>query len=360
MVKISHIKEPQSYEEAFTKQEWLAAMDEEYNALLKNDTWKLVDLPQGKKAIGSKWVYKVKLNANGSIDKHKARLVAKGFAQHYGEDYDETFAPVTKMTTVRLTIALATFFGLILTQMDIKNAFLNGNLEEEVYMHQPQDDLIITGSNQACIEEIKALLQREYEMKDLGELHYFLGIEIYRNHERTTLSQKKYVGDLLKRFNMEDAGWGGSIEDRRSTSGYCCSLGSGMITWSSKKQPTIALSSTEAEYRGVANVTCEVIWLRSMLEDIGINISTPTKIFCDNLSSIYLANNPILHARTKHIEVHYHFTREKVLEGKVTLIHCSTDNQVADIFTKPLSIAKFHMLKNKLLVGKCSPVQSCT
>ncbi|MCO5609434.1 hypothetical protein L7F22_063660 [Adiantum nelumboides] len=198
MAKISHIKEPQSYEEDFTKQEWLAAMDEEYNALLKNDTWKLVDLPQGKKTIGSKWVYKVKLNVNGSIDKHKARLVAKGFAQHYGEDYDETFAPVAKMTMVRLTIALATFFGWILTQMDVNNAFLNGNLEEEVYMHQPQGYVDYNHAHKVCqlrkaLYGLKQTSRAWYKKIDI----FFVSLGFHNSSMDPTLYIKSNNNDII-------------------------------------------------------------------------------------------------------------------------------------------------------------------
>jgi hypothetical protein len=137
-----------------------------------------------------------------------------------------------------------------------------------------------------------------------------------------------------------DADWAGNAADRRSTSGYAFSIGSAAVAWSSKKQPTIALSSTEAEYRGAAIATCEAIWLKRLLKDLHEEVSDPTVIYCDNLSSIQLGKNPISHARKKHIEVHYHFVREHVLSGEVELQHVPTDQQVADIFTKALGLDK--------------------
>ena len=133
-----------------------------------------------------------------------------------------------------------------------------------------------------------------------------------------------------------DADWAGSISDRQSTSGYVFSFGSTIVTWSSKKQPTFALSSTEAEYRGASMATCEVAWLHKLLYDMHQPTDGPVVIYCDNMSSIHLANNPIYHARTKHIEVHYHYVREKVLLGLIDLVYVSTEDQVADIFTKAL------------------------
>ncbi|MCO5559659.1 hypothetical protein L7F22_013260 [Adiantum nelumboides] len=239
-------------------------MDDEMDALVKNDTWDLVCLPSGKKAIGSKWVYKVKCKSDGSVERYKARLVAKGYAQTKGLEYDETFSPVAKMTTVRLVIAMASMFGWKLRQMDVNNAFLNGDLEEEVYMIQPEgyqhpefpyyvcrlkkalyglkqaprawcekitrflkkigfkqstadhslflkhvdgeivviviyvDDLILTGSHDEQILDVKNSLLREFNMKDLGELRYFLGIEIVDTLSGIWMIQRQYALDMLE------------------------------------------------------------------------------------------------------------------------------------------------------------------
>ena len=124
-----------------------------------------------------------------------------------------------------------------------------------------------------------------------------------------------------------DADWAGNAANRRSTLGYAFSLGSAAIAWSSKKQLTVALSSTEAEYRGAAVATCEAIWLKRLLKDLQEEVSDPTTIYCDNLSSIQLAKNLVFQARTKHIEVHYHFVREHVLSGEVELQYVPTDRQ---------------------------------
>jgi hypothetical protein len=126
------------------------------------------------------------------------------------------------------------------------------------------------------------------------------------------------------------------------------SFGSGAISWSSKKQPTFALSSTEAEYRGAAIVTCEVVWLQKLFSDLGQSMDAPVVIYCDNISSTLLANNPVYHARTKHIEVHYHFNREKVLAKEIDLIHVSTEDQVVDIFTKALGTDKLRKFQKML------------
>jgi hypothetical protein len=231
-------------------------MDEEMAALDANATWELVGLPKDKKTIGCKWVYKVKHNADGFVSKFKARLVVKGYAQTYGIDYEETYSPVAKMTTVRTIIAMAAAKGWSLHQMDVNNVFLHGDLQEEVYMEQPLgyvdqtnpnlvcrlkktlyglkqtlrawsdkirqylvtsgfqtsnanislyvkktdhgivviviyvDDLIIIGDSDVDIFDLKKLLKQKFEMKDLGELHYFLGIEVIQSPKRIWLLQR--------------------------------------------------------------------------------------------------------------------------------------------------------------------------
>jgi len=158
-----------------------------------------------------------------------------------------------------------------------------------------------------------------------------------------------YEADVaLAVYGYTDADWAGSASDRRSTSGFVFSFGSAAVTWSSKKQPTVALSSTEAEYRGAAVAACEVAWLRKLLADLGLDVDRKIVIYCDNLSSIQLARNPVFHARTKHIEVHYHFIRERVLAGDIDLVYVSTHEQVADIFTKALGAEKLRGFRTML------------
>eukprot|EP01018_Ginkgo_biloba_P017000 Gb_31767 [translate_table: standard] len=137
MAEVLTEDEPSTVEEARKEQKWNAAMDAKIQAVRKNKTWDLVKLPASKKAICCRWVYKTKYRANGSIDKHKARLVAKGYKQQEGIDYQETFAPVAKMNTVRIILALVAQLNWQLYQMDVKSAFLNGDLSKEVYMEQP-------------------------------------------------------------------------------------------------------------------------------------------------------------------------------------------------------------------------------
>jgi Reverse transcriptase (RNA-dependent DNA polymerase)/Integrase core domain/gag-polypeptide of LTR copia-type len=256
--------EPTNFFEAQTKKVWVDAMNDELGALAKNQTWELVQLPQGKQAVGCKWIYKTKFNSDGSVERYKARLVARGFTQTYGIDYKETFASVTKMNTVRTVMSVAVNCDWPLFQMDVKNAFLQGELEEEVYMELPPglqvdneekivcrlkkaiyglkqsprtwygrlsntlfkggfkrsgadssmftqvtqrglvviliyvDDLVITGSDLEGINDLKKHLKQEFDIKDLGILKYFLGIEVARSHKGLFLSQRKYVLDLLQ------------------------------------------------------------------------------------------------------------------------------------------------------------------
>ncbi|MCO5549382.1 hypothetical protein L7F22_002853 [Adiantum nelumboides] len=161
------------------------------------------------------------------------------------------------------------------------------------------------------------------------DLSYSVGLE----NQFMQLSRKPHL-DVVR------SDWAGSVCDRRSTNGFMFSLGSAAITWSSKKQPTIALSSTEAEYRGAAMAACEVAWLELLLGDLGIQVQRLVVIHCDNLSNIQLAQNPGFHAKTKHIEVHYHFIRERGLNGSIDLTFVRTDEQVVDIFTKAFGAEK--------------------
>eukprot|EP01018_Ginkgo_biloba_P023889 Gb_35456 [translate_table: standard] len=246
MAEVLTKDEPSTFEEGRKEQKWNATMNAEIQAVQKNKTWDFVKLPEGKKAIGCRWVYKTKYRADGSIDKHKARLVAKGYKQQEGIDYREMFAPVAKMNTVQIILTLVAQLNWQLYQMDVKSAFLNGDLSEEVYTEQPPgyvqkgkkdhvchlkkalyglkqtprawyekidryfldtgfvrssvdsnlymkvrdsmfvtfvvlyvDDLLITGNDVSMILDLKKDLQMNFEMTDLGLLHYFLGIEVW-------------------------------------------------------------------------------------------------------------------------------------------------------------------------------------
>lgn len=295
------------------------------------------------------------------------------------------------------------------------------------------DDLTLTGDHEEKIAWTKEALCKEFEMTDLGLMHFCLGIEVWQESDKIFISQKKYVGELLKAFGMSeckvvstpfevnaklsnkdsspvvdvelyrrpvggliylcntrpdiceatgvlsrfsnkphenhwhagkrvlryiagtldygitytrggdsnlvgfcDSDWAGDIDGRRSVTGYCFSLGSGVISWISKKQPTVALSSTEAEYKAACFASCEALWLRRLLGDMGAVQQQTTVLLCDNQSCIAIARNPVFHARTKHIEVQYHFVRELILDGEVEMEYCPTMDNCADIFTKAL------------------------
>ncbi|XP_020684057.1 uncharacterized protein LOC110100751 [Dendrobium catenatum] len=146
-----------------------------------------------------------------------------------------------------------------------------------------------------------------------------------------------------------DSDWAGDAIDRKSTTGYCIFLGSALISWSVKKQSTVARSSTEAEYRSLAASAADVIWLRRLCQEFSINLPS-TPLYCDNISAMSLASNPIFHARTKHIEIDHHFIRDCVQAKHIIIHHVSSVDQIADIFTKPLHSQRLAQLRSKLLV----------
>lgn len=504
-------EEPASYNEAKCVKEWVTAMEEEMHALEKNETWDVVPKPPGTQAVTCKWVYRIKRKADGSIDRYKARLVARGFSQKYGEDYEETFSPVAKMTSIRTVLALAASSRWKLWQLDVKNAFLYGELDRPIYMEQPPgfekkdghqlvcrlkkalyglkqaprawygkiaeylqfcgytasesdsslfikkhqgqmvvvllyvDDIILTGSNYGEVTRLQDELSLRFEMKKLGELGTFLGLQIENLEEGLFVSQINYAKKLVDKFGMTDgkksytpldvnprlsrdegtclpdprlyralvgsliyltitrpdiayavgvvsrymqeprkphleeakkilkyintsldvglfyrkgakfvlqgfadADFAGDRDDRRSTSGFVFLCGNTSISWSSRKQGSVSLSTTEAEYKASAHAAQECIWLRRLLEDLHVKFDQPVPIHGDNLSAIKLTSNPVFHARTKHIELEHHFIREKVLEGIIEMVAVRSEDNVADIFTKALPKGPFEDLRSKL------------
>ncbi|CAJ2649754.1 unnamed protein product [Trifolium pratense] len=380
--------EPSKIDEALKDDAWIVAMQEELNQFQRNDVWTLVPKPSHKNIIGTKWVFRNKLNEQGEVVRNKARLVAQGYSQQEGIDYTETFAPVARLEAIRLLLSYAVNHGITLYQMDVKSAFLNGFISEEVYVKQPPgfEDI----SNPEHVFKLKKslyglkqaprawydrlsnfLLEKgfekgkdEFEMSMMGELKFFLGIQINQKKEGTYVHQSKYTKELLKKFNLDDckimntpmhpttnmgksddegkvdqkvyrgmigsllyltasrpdilfsvclcarfqsdpreshltavkrifrylkgttnlgllykksndyvlngfcdADYAGDKIERKSTSGNCQFVGENLISWASKRQTTIALSTAEAEYISAAKCCTQLLWLKYQLED---------------------------------------------------------------------------------------------
>ncbi|GKC22709.1 ribonuclease H-like domain-containing protein, partial [Tanacetum coccineum] len=187
---------------------WTDAMNNEMDALLRNDTWDIVDLPKDRKAIGSKWIFKIKYKSSGEIDRYKARLVAQGFGQKEGIDYEETFSPVVKMIIVRCLLDIVVSNSWLVFQLDVNNAFLFGDLVETsdkgvflallVYVN----DIIIIGNSIFEIDKFKVFLKSKFMINDLRKLKHFLGIEVIDTDKGICLNQRKYVLDLLSEYGM--------------------------------------------------------------------------------------------------------------------------------------------------------------
>ncbi|KAJ9565966.1 hypothetical protein OSB04_001932 [Centaurea solstitialis] len=452
---------------------------------IRNNVWLLVPRPRKRTIIGSKWIFRNKLDEVGTIIRNKARLVAQGYRQEEGIDYDETFAPVARLEAIRLFLAFAAHMNFKVFQMDIKNAFLNGKLNEEVYVSQSPgfvdpkfpdhvyklnkalyglkqaprawydtlstfllskgfecgkidstlflkkypkhillvqiyvDDIIFGSTNPKLYEKFELLMKTEYKMSMMGELTYFLGLQIKQSEKGIFINQGKYVLDMLKKFDLTSCtpmktpmapplsldkdskgkpvdvtlyrgmigsllyltasrpdimystclcaryqaepkeshltavkrifrylkgtpnlGFGtprtqGCKIDRKSTTGGCHLLGGKLLSWTSKKQNSVSTSTAKAEYVASGICCARVLWLRNQLQDYDIQLSK-IPIYCDNTLAIAIANNPVLHSKTKHIEVRYHFIRDHVMNGDIELHFVPTEYQLADLFTKPL------------------------
>ncbi|KAA0032243.1 integrase [Cucumis melo var. makuwa] len=179
-----------TFDEAIQDEKWKIAIDQEIDAIRRNETWELMEIPTNKQALGVKWVYITKLKSDANVEKYKARLV-KGYKQEYGVDFKEIFAPITIIETIRLILSLAAQKEWKVYKMDVESAFLNGHLKEEIFVAQG-----------LCEKRRRKI---EFEMSDMGLIHYFLEIEVNQNEGEIVISQQKYAHDLLKKIRMENA-----------------------------------------------------------------------------------------------------------------------------------------------------------
>ncbi|KAL0297014.1 UNVERIFIED_CONTAM: Retrovirus-related Pol polyprotein from transposon RE1 [Sesamum radiatum] len=407
---LSSMQEPRTYYQASKDDKWVEAMNQELTALEKNDTWDLVELPPGKKAIGSRWVFKLKLNPDGSVQRHKARLVAKGYNQIEGVDYFDSFSPVAKSVTVRVFMALAVAKGWPLLQLDVNNAFLHGHLDEEVYMLPPEGYMIQT-PGQVC--KLKRSLyglkqaSRQWNIELTVKLQAFGFVQCPHDHclflkitSTCFVALLVYVDDILLSgnseteiaaikshldtlFTIKDLGHAKyflGLELARSAHGllvtqqkYLTDIlrdvhmldsrpaptplppGSSLVSWKTKKQSTVSRSSAEAEYRSMGAAVCELLWLSYLLHALHIPFSTPVPFWCDNQAAIHITANPVFHERTKHLDIDCHLVRDQFKSGFIKPSHVPGRDQLADLFTKTPPTSDFARFFVKLGLAPQAP-----
>lgn len=496
---------------------WKEAIEDEMDSLKRNNTWTLTRLPEGRTAITCKWVFRVKHGSGEAGDRYKARLVARGFSQKRGFDYSETYSPVAKLDTLRAVLVLANKERMHLHQMDVKTAFLNGELNEEIYMAQPDgfeqgkglvcrlnrslyglkqasrawnerfhtfivkmgfvrsendqclyvrgegknkvivvlyvDDILMASSSLKVLEAVKRGFSAEFEMTDAGEVKQFLGISVERDAPNgiMRIHQRNYFENLLQRFEMNDSkpistplenrlkltrgieeqrtskpyrelvgclmyaslttrpdlsaavnyfsqfqscpnenhwvhlkrmlryvketldvglifrddecspvlevysdsDWANDLVDRRSVTGCIFKLFGCTISWITRKQHTVSLSSTEAELSALCTAACHTLWLIRLLRDLGQKIDEPIVVHEDNQSTIRIAEDCRDHGRLKHVDTKYHFLKDLIHQGVLKIKFVGTSEQQADIMTKGLPPSPFKHLRSLLGLGRC-------
>ncbi|KAL3665196.1 hypothetical protein V7S43_019066 [Phytophthora oleae] len=511
---------PQSYAEAIASPEaakWKEAMRREIRSHVQNHTWDMLTRPRGVKVIGNKWVYALKYDEHGNVTRYKARLVALRYLQTHGVDYTHTYSPVASMDTIRVFLAVCCQQHLLVRQFDIETAFLNGDLDETVYMEPPEgvkvghgmvcllrrslyglkqaaavwfrtiravftklgfqqcradlclfvrhdrgddgsaapvfmvlyvDDLLIGAKTEKQIEAVRSALAEHFTVKSLGDVKFVLGMEVnYKMDEgELLLKQTQFILRLLERFGQEDANpvrnplvlaqdltpddtharmdsktkyreligsmlhianatrpdisvalsilsqylddpremhwraairvlrylkgsaavgikfrscskptcglttfsdanWGGDQATRRSTSGVLVMMCDGPVVYKSKRQVTVALSFAEVEYMALALTTQEVVWLRFLLQEMGVKVDGPTSIRADNKSAISIAVNHGYTPRAKHIDLRAHFVRDHVELRNIKLEYVAFEHQLADFLTKAMPTPRLLKLR---------------
>lgn len=500
---------------------WKLAIEEELRSLCENETWALSSLPNGRKALQSKWVFKVKRDGNGNVDRYKARLVIKGFQQRKGVDYSEVFSPVVSKSAMRVILTVAAVQDLEIEQLDVKTAFLNASIEEEMYMAVPEgvvetpgkvlrlkkslyglkqaprmwnklltgvltedigcecisvdesvltckrnnsvcyicvyvDDIILATSDQQLLKELIKELSGKFNARHLGPASLFCGMVITRRREKRVLylSESQKIEQLLHTYGMEqakearvplgvplsemkckddeivvtqyqqlvgqllyisttvrpdiahaaatlsrymskpgethwnaakavlrylkktrdyglclgqlneesdeefeligfcDSDYATDKDTRRSRTGYLFLLNGSLITWYSKLQKTVACSTAEAEYMAVSACVKEALWLRNFMGSLLHKKWNGIQIFNDNQACLRMLQDLNSVTRTKHIDVHHHFARERWMRGEVKFAYCRSEDMLADYLTKVLAPGRFEKLISALHVQK--------
>ncbi|GJS16396.1 retrovirus-related pol polyprotein from transposon TNT 1-94 [Tanacetum coccineum] len=345
---LTHV-EPKTYKQALEHSCWIEAMQEEIHEFERLDVWILVPCPDNILIIPLKWIFKIKLDEYGDVLKNKARLVAKGYRQEAGIDFEESFAPVARLEAIRLFIAHAASMNMVIFQMDVKTAFLNGELNEVVYVSQPEG--FVDPDHPSHVYRLKKAL---YGLKQAPRAWYdklsmfLIKSGFTKGVVDPTLFTRKTGKHLLLMQTMQDVMTHGE---------YFCSDSSSwtrLVSWSSKKQKSTAISTTEAEYIALSGCCAQILWMRSQLRDYGFAFNK-IPMYCDNQSAIALCCNSVQHSRSKHIDIRHHFIKEQVERKVVELYFVETKYQLADIFTKALPRERFATLLPLLGVKQMSP-----
>ncbi|GJU16188.1 putative ribonuclease H-like domain-containing protein [Tanacetum coccineum] len=460
--------EPKKVIQALEDPSWIEAMQEELLQFQLQKVWTLVDLPNGKRAIGTKWVFRNKKDERGIVIRNKARLVAQGYTQEEGIDYDEVFAPVARIEAIRLFLAYASFMGFIVYQMDVKSAFLYGTIEEEVYVCQPPgfedpqfpdkvykvekalyglhqaprawyetlstylienrfrrgtidktlfikkdkgdillvqvyvDDIIFGSTKKSLCDEFEGLMHKRFQMSSMGELTFFLGLQVQQKEDRIFISQDKYVAEILKKLDFATVKTTSTpmepnkalVKDEEADSVdvhlYKSMIRSLMYLTTSRPNITFAVCAcardspfdleafSDSDYAGASldrkSITggCQFLGKRLILwqckkQTIVANSTTKaeyvaavncygqvlwiqnqmldygfnfmnTKIYIDNESTICVVKNPVFHSKTKHIEIRHHFIKDSYEKRLIQVLKIHTDHNVADLLTKGFDV----------------------
>ena len=535
LIVLPDVKTPRTHKMAMKSRDashWQVAEQAELDSMTKHQVFTPMVLPPGKKTIDTKWVYALKYK-DGVIYKYKARLVAKGYEQIYGIDFEETFAPVARLTSLRIVLAISAKLRFDIQQMDVETAFLNAKLEEEVYISIPEgvtvathcnciklnkalyglkqsprewydningflqslgfkrlqsehclyiysrneeiclislyvDDLIIAGTDKGVTCRIKECLNRRYSMKDLGNVDEILGCRVHVDHDLgiVSMNQKKYTSGILGKYleatettwldtpadstivltqdmgptteeektfmgtmpyrevigsllwlslgtrpdityavsqvakfsanpgrdhwkavrrilrylhgtrdlgiifralplsqvdpfpcdithmiptGYVDADYARDTVTRRSCTGFVFFLADAPISWQTRQQPSVALSTMESEFMAACAAAQESVWLIQLLKEFGCQFSVPVDIYEDNKACLDYSKNSTNHQRTKHISVRYHFIRDLIQDRTIQLLPIPSAENIADIFTKPLDKRVFQYLRAKFM-----------